>query len=213
MNPCETRELAISVMVDGELDADDVALTVDHLLSCDSCRDFYRECRALDRTLRPLRPALARERTPSHASPSPRRPPRPFGGSGIRRGLAPRWRSGRVAAAAAIVILGLGTAWVLRPGAVTPADAPRGLVIERGERQEAMSEAHFLELAVELLEAEPRYQQEMLHALRQVQSRTFAEEGSFAATPYRSDVAPGARELARRVDRNAEDAPVSTHVY
>jgi hypothetical protein len=182
----------VSVMLDGELAPGEVAPTIDHLLSCETCRDFYRSCIALDGILQPLRDA--EEARDAH-----------------RRHLLPRSWRGRVAAVAAVLVLGLGLGAVLRSSPLSD-PSPDTLVVHWAEQRGKMSDDRFLELTKELLEADPRYQWELLDVLRQVQRGAYAEESGRPLLSHRSDTDPGSGP-AFETERGAPYDPVSSNLY
>ncbi len=171
MSDCETCEMSISALADGELPTEDLLPTIDHLAECPGCQAFYRDVRSL-----------------AAALPDPGRLP------ASAPGEAPEeiWRRIEVAAAPAFSQTGRMRPWAMRlaaavllvaglwgglatVSALRPAGEP--IEITLGEDRGRMSEERFVDLTVELLRADSRYHQEMLQVL------TAVERGGRQETP------------------------------
>lgn len=151
MSDCETCEMSISALTDGELPAEDLLPTLDHLAECPSCRAFYRDLRALAAA---LPPEEVWRRIEVAAAP------------GLSRtGRARPWAM-RLAAAL-LLVAGLGGALAFVRFGLHPAGEP--IEVTLGEDRGRMTEQRFVDLTVELLRADSRYHQEMLQVLTAVE--------------------------------------------
>jgi hypothetical protein len=161
-------ELPASAAMDRELDAEETLELLDSMADDADCRTHWRRLREFDQQLAPLvQPAVTRL---------------PSTGSGVRAiwWLVP-------VAAAAILVLGLfvtrGTQVQRLPG---PGDGP--LTVRLAEHQGEMSEARFVEIVVEVLQADPRYQAKMIEVLEEVRPEaSLAEGGSPELDPRQSE--------------------------
>jgi predicted anti-sigma-YlaC factor YlaD len=163
MSDCETYEMSLSALADGELPTDELLRAIDHLAECPGCRAFYRDLRALAAALPdPQRlsasvPGEAPEeiwrRIEAAAAPA----------------LAPAGRIRPWAlrlAAAVLLVAGLWGALAAARSALGPMNAP--IEITLGEDRGRMTEQRFVDLTVELLRADSRYRQEMVQVLNAV---------------------------------------------
>lgn len=166
MSDCEAYEISISALADGELPAEDLLPTLDHVMECPRCQAFYRDVRALAATF------------PASGADSSR---------AAETAEAPEevWRRIEVAAAPALARKREDRSWALRLAAaiVLVAGLWGGLAAVRSQRPDApievtlgedrgrMSEQRFVDLTVELLRADSRYHQEMLQVLTTVVER------------------------------------------
>jgi len=174
MSDCETYEMSISALADGELPAEDLLPTLDHLAECPSCLAFYRDLRALAAAL----PAAAAERADPLTAPG-EAPEEVW--RRIEAAAAPALpRTGRVRpwamrlAAAFLLVVGLWGALAAVRSVLGPAGAP--IEITLGEDRGRMTEQRFVDLTVELLRADSRYHQEMLQVLTAVDERDGRQE-------------------------------------
>ena len=183
-NPCKTFELAISALIDGELESPEQLPAIDHLLECASCQDFYGRARALGSMV-----------TFGEASAEPA-PPEVWERIATETGLAepnpeslgatPWWRrshamSGTLGLAAGL-ILALAI-WFLRPVVLeesTPVVDREGGVVNVVLEQDrgSMSDERFLELTTELLRADRGYHRKMFEIMRVVDDLAVRPEGS-----------------------------------
>lgn len=170
MSDCETYEISISALADGELPAEDLLPTLDHLAECASCRAFYRDLRALAAAL----PADA-ETASSALQEAPdevwRRIEVAVAPALARPGRAPSWAL-RLAAAVLLVASIWGA--LATVSALRPADGP--IEVTLGDDDGRMTEQRFVDLTVELLRADSRYRQEMLQVLTTVVDRGGQQE-------------------------------------
>jgi len=170
MSDCEAYEISISALADGELPAEELLPTLDHIMECPRCQAFYRDVRALAAAF-PAAPAAPAGATETDEAPEEvwRR---------IEVAAAPalartrKDRSWALRLAAAIVLVaglwgGLAAVRSLRPA--HPADTP--IEVTLGEDRGRMTEERFVDLTVELLRADSRYHQEMLQVLTAVVER------------------------------------------
>jgi predicted anti-sigma-YlaC factor YlaD len=162
-------EISISALADGELSAEDLLPTIDHLAECSGCQAFYRDVRSLAAAL-PAGPVA--EPAPGEASEE-------------------IWRRIEMATAPAIGRIEQGRPWALRLAAAVllvaglwgalaavrflrPADAP--IEVTLGEDRGRMTDRRFVDLTVELLRADSRYRQEMLQVLTTVSDKDERQE-------------------------------------
>lgn len=168
MKSCETYEIELSSLIDGEAAPEAAAEAIEHALGCASCGAFFRAARRLAEPARALAAdgaELGDERAETLWLE-------------IRRAVAPA--GARVASpwarglrAAALVAVGLGGGYLYAglgaTGAPAPAGGGSGAVVPAATRAAAgMDERRFVALADELMRAEPRYQRAMLEILRLV---------------------------------------------
>jgi hypothetical protein len=172
MKACESYETHISALLDGEVARGDVLFILAHLPSCRSCQSFYSETRALQAIADSMPTAALEERD----APGVTSPPL------STRRLVPtawaqptRWVWGIAAGMILVVGLWLGQAQ-LRPSRAPSGNAVVEVMLE--EHKGKMSESRFLEMAIELLEADRRLQHQMLELLQHVERSRFVEEGS-----------------------------------
>ena len=154
MDRCERAQMEYSALLDGQVDAAELADAVLHGLDCARCNASFKSFARLQHAL--PAPFPARRQRP-HRLPLP-----------DLRGLA----------AAALVLLALGAGW-LGSRAEHPALSERAVAISLGAHPERVDEARFVELAVELLQADPRYARSMRELLDRVVPRDaeFTHEG------------------------------------
>ena len=171
MSDCETCEMSISALADGELPADELLPTLDHLAACPSCQAFYRDLRALAGAL-PLVTGSSRRLSEPAEAPEAVWHRIEAAAPELSRSRRPLSWALRLAA---VLVLAAGL-WglfstlrsTLRP------DAP--IEITLGEDRGRMTEQRFVDLTVELLRADPRYHQEMLQVLTVVLQRSSRQE-------------------------------------
>lgn len=207
MNPCEFFEVEISALLDGEVSPDAALETVDHLLACDGCRQFYRGARRVEGLLADVEAGRSADGLP------PRLWAR-IEGSARRPGAAPpeqtrepvpSW-AGRVAA---VLVLAVGAAVVAGLVLLTPgADSER--VIELEGRSGVMTDARFVTIATELLQADRQYQMKMEQIMAAVNRYTFTPEGSGERG---LPVETPDRELLRASSEPGRDSESSARVW
>jgi predicted anti-sigma-YlaC factor YlaD len=170
MNECERVEMELSAVADGAGDPAAWLGVLDHLAVCSSCRDFFRQVRALD--------SLAGAVIPPAVLP----PPEVWARIETESGLAPvlpltrrvvaRWALR--GAATGVVALGLWAAGMLRlPSVLTVRD---GMEITLGQSSGRMTDAQFVELAVSVVKADRKYREKMLEILTAVNTAAPSEE-------------------------------------
>lgn len=162
---CDSHQMDLSALLDGELDAREALGAVDHLAGCRRCRDFWRGTRALQAA------------AGSEAAGAPQTPTQ-----GWRRIEAAVGRQGQEAREgrrghgawawriAAALVVGLGLLLALRsapPVELGPEPRPPAAIEVRAGTGD-MSERRFVELTTELLRADPDYHAKMLDVMRQV---------------------------------------------
>lgn len=178
MTVCERIEMELSAIADGAGEPEELAPVLDHLVECAPCRAFYRQVRVLDNT-------VAADRTTAPAAlPTElwerieeRVAPRKVDWR-LLRGM-PRW----ALQAAALVVLGAGlwaTGMLHAPHLSKVRD---GMEIRIGEERGKMTDAQFVELAITVLKADPRYQRKMLEVLQLVSSGADTKEDAVRGLP------------------------------
>lgn len=181
MKSCETYEIDLSSLLDGEAAPEIAAAAVEHALGCAACADFFRAARRLGAAARPLAadPAAVAE----SESEALWLAIRSRAGGAAASGTAGAWPASRRRGlhAAALVALGLGGGyWLASVGGAGGEIASRdgGLVVAAGARGgQAMNEHRFVALADELLGADLRYQRAMLEVLKLVPALESSEVG------------------------------------
>ena len=214
----DTTELAISALLDLELDRGDLLPTIDRLVDDPQLQEFYRQGRALDAAALEARQAEdgtgeedadqmgrlwggieSRSRQEAPASPATPQP------------TPQRWSWGLVGAAAAAVLL-LGLALGLgvprsTPGAVpmtTAQASPEGtgdaIAATLAPVEAPMTEQRFVQLAAELLQAEPEYRLKMAEILSVLDRESRSTEGTGEGW-YREDRDDVREAVSRQRDR------------
>ena len=179
MKQCDHFEMLISALIDGELDERERIAALDHLLTCASCREFYRAARELQELVFAQPVASAEASFAPAATPKTPRRWLPF----PCLAAIPRWAYGAAAVLAVATLLWTGG--VLHQDVEThpaiPTEEP--LTITLGENPDQMDDARFLALTVELLTADPRYHAKMHQILGQLQDSPLGgeETAGFAA--------------------------------
>lgn len=175
MNRCEQHQMRISALIDGELEQREYLELLDHVLDCSQCALFFRSAKHLQQVVEGTEACLpsasdataagAAVSASDDAGRSKRR-----AGAGHRERLVPGPAWGW---AAAFVLVAVVTLWQVWPGP-SPADtariSPEGgrdadLTIVLETSPDAMTEDRFLSMAVELLQADERYQTKMAEVL------------------------------------------------
>jgi hypothetical protein len=194
MSQCESCEVELSALMDGESSPARMVTLLDHLTGCPSCRQFYGELRRFQQVVDDL---TAVEADAEHVIPleAGDRTARPHAAR------LPRWAWGM--AAALIVAVGL-YATMDRFGGLNPS-APDGddvartalplaertlLTIQLEENKGQMDDVRFMELATELLRSDRRYHA-MMHDLLEVTQRDRSSSESrlrLASTPSEAEV-------------------------
>jgi len=184
MCSCEEHQIQISVLLDGELKADEQLELMDHVLTCTDCALFYHDARSLQQLVDAVDPAALRM-APEHRalqhSAAERRTPEPEETAALagptrepfwhRLWPMPAWSW---AAAAAVVMVAAIGLWAMLPGPILTVQAADGteggedadVTVVLDEQEEHMTEDRFVALVVELLQAGPRYQNKMAEVLR-----------------------------------------------
>ena len=203
MNACESYEVHISALLDGEATRADTILVLDHLPQCDSCCEFYRQAQELQGLVdaRPLAPgataaieqraqqrgdALLLEQSVDVAEAA-------SGHVVAQRATVvplertPRWIWGL--AASLLVALGFGLGSVGGAALVGGALPSGDLQVEIGANAGYMTDERFVALAVELLQSDRKYHNKMSEVLREVQSERMLEAGNGEAASW-SDESP-----------------------
>lgn len=164
MNACERCQMELSSLWDGAAsDRMAVRSALLHQADCADCRSFLRCLEALEGLVESAKsPGTEIAGTVRSSAVMPRR-----GMTGAA------WLR-----AAAVLIALLGGAW-LAGSSWLPSEAPVDQIeIELAGNRTAMSDARFLEIATELLEADHRYRHGMLQMLRQIETEVSGLEAS-----------------------------------
>jgi hypothetical protein len=164
----ERFEVDLSAVVDGELDGEPLRRAIDALVSNSDLRSFWVESRALQSTL--------------HAGEGDRAGVSPPEGlwNAIEAKVKPRSRiipfnrvPVRAWAAAATILLAVG----LTISGFLKVDIPffqnQQRTIQLASDRGSMTEARFLQLTTELLQADPRYQRKMLEVMQIVNQQAY----------------------------------------
>ncbi len=158
-------ELAISELLDGNLEREQTLNLIDRLLQDERSREFYLKGRVLDKRLDEMRDRVVEK---------------PMSGSLWKRILVksglpapPRSWTSRVPAwiptlAAAILVLALGLTLYRGLFSNDPLDTDRVLEVALESRAGIMTDQRFLRLAKELLESDRKYQMKMLEVMKEV---------------------------------------------
>lgn len=181
MRNCAHYERNLSTWLDEGLGKEQQIDALDHVVRCELCRRFYADARTLDGL-------IATVRTPRHASTPPPEMWKRIEQSArhadpVKVAIASAWFPGWRAAAAVVLAVGLGVVFMSKSEVVTPTS--QSTEIQLSENAGQMSEARFMELATEVLRAEPRFHWAMYDALDQVLRETGTREASHEY--YRSD--------------------------
>jgi hypothetical protein len=157
MNSCDEFEMLASAFVDDELDRDETVSLLDHLATCESCRFFYRQARALEGALvgAPVAAVLPPDAWRKIESRARQATP------------APAW--GLRAAAGFLVAF---LAWQVSHVQVAPLVEPRPIEVALEESKGVMDDSRFIELTSEILRADRRYHAAMLQVMNEVNAAT-----------------------------------------
>jgi hypothetical protein len=186
---CEAHAREISSFLDGELLFPDCLPAVDHLASCESCRQFYVNARRLSERLvaAPAPPAsdAAWERIAGRA---------PSAAARSRRLFAPRSLRALGLAATVVLAAALAVARFREPsptGAApdTSPTAGREIVVEGARGR--MTDERFISLLAEILSADSRYHRETERVLRFVLRREGLDEPAEPLAPTTEDPEAG----------------------
>mgnify|MGYP001823173778 CR=1 FL=1 len=173
-------ERSSSAALDGDLDPVETLELLDDMADDPQCREYWRRARAMDRQLDPL--ILPADR--------------PLRGS--RGRIAWAWWLAPVAAAALFAVLLLQPDTIRVDGLPDPDGRPLTVRLEEGE----MTDARFVELVVEVLQADQRYQEKMREVLEEVRPQaSLAEAGSSESDLNRTERVAFAEE---------EESPAAT---
>lgn len=156
----EYQEMQMSALLDGELGEDEFIGLLDHVSQNSHAREQWQSFRRLDAL---TRPALRSSR--SHPVAASRRRPR-------------RWAF----AVAAALLLGLALGRIPMP-ATSIGGSGEPVQVVLGEARGQMSDQRFVELAVEILRAERRYQRKMEDVLASVRRETTVDESAGSSDP------------------------------
>ncbi len=175
---CEHLEAEVSALLDGELTATQSLTVVDHLLSCDRCRAFYRGGRSLARALDSAQLASRDATLPDdlwQRIEAAARIPKE-GGSAVVRFAVPWWRA--LVQVAAVCLIAVGGWWFGHQSTQLPKLPDDGIVRVAVEgNRGAMDDNRFLRLTTELLQADRQYHLKMHQILTAVNRQTFVFEG------------------------------------
>lgn len=196
---CETIEIHLSALLDGELEPPESLPVVDHLLECSACRSFYRRGRALDELVLEspreehdtLPPGDVWRRIAAETGLERRgallRFPERFVRTVTR---SPAWARSLAALLVVAVGLALLGLWLRAPvpgpngsmasGSENGSENGSGemVLVELGEDEGDMTDDRFVELAAEILRADRRYHKKMLQVMSVVTEMGPVEEGT-----------------------------------
>lgn len=171
-------ELSSSAALDGELDPVETLELLDDMAGDPACRENWLRVRAMDRRLDPMVVPASR---PLAAA---------------RGRLVRVWWLAPVAAAALFAALLLPPDVVQVDSLPAPGGQPLTVRLEEGD----MTDARFVELVVEVLQADQRYQEKMREVLEEVRPEaSLAEAGSSEGDLHRTE----------RVAMAEEDSPAA----
>ena len=171
MSLCESFQISLSALLDGELEVTEVVPTCDHLVACEECRAFYLQARTLEERIAE-EPPMQGDALKGHLEEL---------WLGIRKESLRRqlWRRLRtlVPQAAAILLVASASLFLYsRWPAPAPVLEPGELEIIVEENRGQMTPSRFLEITTELLRADRRYQREMLQVMAVVDRELGAGE-------------------------------------
>jgi anti-sigma factor RsiW len=206
-NACESYEIHISALMDGEAAPTDAMMVLDHLPGCEACQRFYTQARELQELVdaRPVTPgsteAAERALAAAAAVPLAAAAVKPAAGRKvIALEKGPRWLWGL--AAGLLLALGFSLGHRISSSDATPRIASDGdLVVEIASDQGQMSEERFVALAVELLRADRKYHHKMSEVLDEVDARRYRNLTDSELASYRDE-----RPSAFRSEEGGESA-------
>jgi len=158
MKTCEQFEINISELIDGECPPERIRQTVNHLAQCDACMAIYREMcyfqNRIDQTPLAANDAVAIDSEIEKNKTST-----------IRLRMIPRWVWPIAAILLVSISLSLTDNFPIRvlPGDQAAEDNLISVQLEQNKGQ--MTEDRFIELTLELLAADRKYQQSMAEIL------------------------------------------------
>lgn len=167
MKSCESYEIHISALIDGETNRADTLAILDHMPGCASCQRFYRDCRQLQDVADEMPLSIDVQRESESASLLP-----------VITRLPHRthfvW-----AAAAGIALLFVAAGMWLRPAVSTSVDSNSHVIDLSVQKPSVpMDDSQFMEISVALLHAEPRYQRSMIEILERFERGRGLDESS-----------------------------------
>jgi predicted anti-sigma-YlaC factor YlaD len=185
MKNCEHFETQLSTWVDDRLERREQIECLDHVVRCDSCREFYLDARALDGL-------VAQVRTPVGAEdPSPEVWQRIQWVTRKQRQRSARSRIPLWALqAAAVVVVAVGLSVVVWNGGSAPAPDQAEIMLSSNPD---MTETRFIELTKEVMQADRRYHSAMYRIMEQVVRDTGGngEESSDGVLQRSEEFEPG----------------------
>ncbi len=168
MRSCESYEMHISALIDGEASRADTLAILDHLPGCNACQTFYRDCR----DLQDVADAMPVEVDVSSATPAPTAAPERI----VRFPRPMRWTW---AAAAGVALLFVAGAIGLRPSTQESGPTgPRVIDLSVESPSAPMDDERFMEISVALLRADARYQRTMIEILERFERNRGLDESS-----------------------------------
>ena len=176
MNGCQFFAVEISALIDGELPPAAVLRTIDHILGCDRCRGFYGSARAVEGLLAEAGGSSPTAELPrglwTRIAEATRGPEAAEARTSATR--VPAWAR----RAAAMTILALGAAVIAAVLLLPRSSGDSDMVIDLEGRSGVMTDARFVTIAAELLEADRQYHMKMQQIMAAVNQETFVPEGS-----------------------------------
>ena len=198
-NACESYEVHISALMDGEAEPTDAMLVLDHLPGCEACQRFYQQVRELQKLVdaRPVAPGSTEALEARAASSLVLQ----SGASAADDDAAnhdfrsakvvamerpPRWVWGL--AASLLVALGFGLGQGMSGALPSQQVGSDGeVVVQIASDEGHMSEERFVALTVELLRADRKYHRKMSEVLDEVQERHFRNMTDSELASYRDE--------------------------
>ena len=218
MTSCELHELQISALLDGEANLHEQVDVLDHVLACRECRRFFEESRRMQDLVDESPLDMEAERLAGADSLDAGKKVRLL--TNRRRRFPAMHRWGWAVAAVLLVTLGFwsGGLWAEERIARTPIlpSTDQTIDVRLASAENAMSEARFVSLTLELLRADARYHQKMSQILRllEVDGPLLSEDEKGAAWGQQEE---GGYRIDRAVDQdgleNAEPEFASRTIY
>jgi len=167
MKSCESYEVHISALIDGETSRADTLAILDHIPECVSCQRFYRDCRHLQDVADDMPQAIDRE------------PSTELGELVARIPRLPHRTRVVWAAAAGIALMFVVASLRQRPAVPTSVDVSSHVIDLSVQKPSApMDDARFMTMSVALLHAEPRYRRSMIEILERFERERGLDESS-----------------------------------
>ncbi|MCP4546459.1 MAG: hypothetical protein GY835_08355 [bacterium] len=199
MTQCETFEMQISALLDGEISYHEQIMLTDHLLSCSSCRDFYNKARELQDLVDELPMTLSEEtettadQALAYASEleSSEETPREHSRFRLPASTPQRWLW--AAAAVLVFLIGIWSSNTLQNDSWRYADLPETpsqdepIDVLLASDSGRMDDSRFVALTLELLRGDQRYHSKMYEILAELQAGQIPVEGEASTALNRNE--------------------------